>query len=288
MKITKLYKNQFKKLISAALKEDAPAGDITSNIFISQQQQCKAQIIARQKGTLSGIELTEACFKYLDKNISFASNKQDGAAIKINDVIATICGSSRNILKAERIALNFLQHMSGIATMTADYVQKLKNSHTKLLDTRKTAPGLRIIDKYAVNCGGGTNHRLGLSDMFLVKENHFSALSKDQIIDTLRKIKSTKRFNSLKVEVEAETIDQVQFLLALPIDIILLDNMNTAQIKKCVKLRNKINKKIKLEASGNITLNSLTALANTEVDYISCGAITHSAPSFNFSLLIKG
>lgn len=281
MEITK----EIKQLIKNAFAEDAPQGDITSQFFIDHKLETTAKIIAKEDGILAGIDLAQACFKHIDKNIVFEKDTVDGYHIKKGDVIAKISGKARNILLAERTALNFLQFLSGIATKTNNFLEKVKETKVKILDTRKTLPGYRALSKYAVRCGGGTNHRFGLSDMVLVKENHLDDLTEQGIAKRIAKIKAKTK--GIKVELEAETIEQVELFLSFPIDVIMLDNMTAATMKKAVKLRDDINPEIMLEASGNMTEKTVGPVAKTGVDFISVGSLTHSVKAFDFSLIIS-
>ncbi len=279
MKITK----EIKQLIKQAFREDAPKGDITSRYFV-ENKEASAVLIAKQSGILCGIDLAAACFKYADKKISFTKLQPDGAEIEKGMELARIKGNHLKILLAERVALNFLQFLSGIATKTRTFVKKIEKTNTKILDTRKTLPGYRVLSKYAVVCGGGTNHRQSLSSMVLVKENHLHGLSLEQLKN---KIKTLRRRNrKISIEFEAENKEQVANFLTLPINMLMLDNMSNTEMKECVALRNKINHKILLEASGNMSLETILPAAKTGVDFISVGALTHSVEAFDISLLV--
>jgi nicotinate-nucleotide pyrophosphorylase (carboxylating) len=279
-----MEKKEITQLLRKAFREDAPQGDITSNYFCHKKTKATAQIIAKDTGVLAGLEICESCFKFADRFVKFNKLKKDGAELKKGQIIATIEGNLKNILLAERIGLNFLQLLSGIATKTNILTKLIKKTNAKLLDTRKTIPGLRYLSKYAVRCGGGTNHRLNLSDMVLIKDNHLAKLSFIELKQRIEKIKHKNII--IKIEIEAETLEQVKQSLTLPVDIIMLDNMSLAQMKKAVFYRNTINPAIKLEASGNINKNNILATAKTGIDYISVGSITHSFQAFDFSLKI--
>lgn len=280
-----MEKKEIKQLIKRAFQEDAPQGDVTSGYFCSKKTKATAQIIAKETGVLAGIEVCETCFKFTDRFVKFNKLKKDGSFLKKGEIIATIEGNLRKILLAERTGLNFLQFLSGIATATNKLAALIKNTHVKLLDTRKTIPGLRALSKYAVRCGGGTNHRLNLSDMVLIKDNHLAKLPFAELQQRIEKIK--RKNIIIKIEIEAESLEQVKQFLTLPVDIIMLDNMSLAQMKKAVGLRNKLNPAIKLEASGNVSEKTIKAIAQVGVDFISVGAITHSVKAFDFSLKIK-
>lgn len=280
-----MEKKEITQLVRTAFREDAPQGDITSNYFCQKKVKIQAQIIAKTNGVLAGIGICESCFKHIDRFVKFNKHKKDGAALKKGEVVASIEGNLKKILLAERTGLNFLQLLSGIATNTNNLAKLIKKTPAKLLDTRKTIPGLRDLSKYAVRCGGGTNHRLSLSDMILIKDNHLAKLSFGELRQRIEKIKHKNII--IKIEIEAETLNQVKQFLTLPVDILMLDNMSLAQMKKAVFYRDTINPAIKLEASGNINKNNILAAAKTGVDYISVGSITHSFQAFDFSLKIR-
>jgi len=214
----------------------------------------------------------------------FQTDYADGAKIKKGAVIAKVRGRLNNILLAERTALNFLQHLSGIATETNKLVRLLRGTNVQLLDTRKTTPGLRELEKYAVVCGGGQNHRRNLSDMVLIKDNHLAGLKLAELPKRLKRFRFWQR--NKKVEIEAASLAQVKNFLKLPVDIILLDNMSAAEIKKAVALRNKLNPQIQLEISGGVNAKNIRQLAAASADFISCGWLTHSAPALDISLTI--
>ncbi len=280
------------KLIELALKEDIGAGDITSDALIPKSLLAKAEIIAKQKGVLAGIEIAEIVFKRIEPNISFTPLKKDGEKFNPNEKIAWIEGRLKSILKGERTALNFLQRLSGIATLTQSFVSELKGKRIKILDTRKTAPGLRILEKYAVKMGGGENHRMGLYDMILIKENHIKAAG--GTIPAMQKVKKAlenknfvRKFSKkkiIKIEVEAKNLDEVRKALGFEIDMIMLDNMPIHKIKKASQIIRKSKKKIKIEVSGNIDLKNIKDYSNLDIDYISTGALTHSSKAIDLSL----
>ncbi len=273
------------ELIKQALKEDIGKGDITTLAVVPKAAKAKGRIVAKEKGVIAGLKIAEQVFKQVDKRIKFKAKVKDGAKVKKGKVIAEISGPARGILTGERVALNFLQRLSGIASLTADYRLRITNYSSKILDTRKTTPGLRLLEKYAVKMGGGTNHRMGLYDAILIKDNHIAiADGIANVVQTFRSAKLNK-----PIEIEAKTLSQVKKIvaakLALPVSRILLDNMNIKTLRKAVKLCKKA--KIKTEASGGVNLKTIRAIAKTGVDYISIGALTHSTKALDISLLFS-
>ncbi|MDA3879466.1 MAG: carboxylating nicotinate-nucleotide diphosphorylase [Prolixibacteraceae bacterium] len=273
--------NAIAPVIEAGFKEDINTGDITTDLLISADTQTTAIMIAKADGVIAGLPVAENVFKYLDPNVKLTYHVNDGDKVKYGDLICTIEGAYRALLTGERLALNFLQRMSGIATETAKYVEAIKNTKTKILDTRKTVPGLRLLDKYAVKAGGGTNHRIGLYDMVMIKDNHISVAG--GITNAIHAIKSNIDKN-IKIEVETTTIDEVKEALSSEADIIMLDNMDNETMKTAVKI---IDGKAKVEASGNMTLERVKEVAETGVDFISIGALTHSVIALDISQKIK-
>ena len=270
-----------KPIIDYALREDIGSGDITTNSIIPVDLQSTATMTAKSTGIIAGISVAEYIFKVLDPNIIFKTFVQDGQSVNKGELILEITGSYRTLLTGERLALNFMQRMSGIATMTRKCVNELVGTKAQILDTRKTAPGLRLLDKYAVLMGGGTNHRIGLYDMVLLKDNHIKIAG--GITNAIAQVKK-HTIKSLKIEVETTTIEQVQEALAQGADIIMLDNMSTQMMTQCVKL---IGDHAKIEASGNMTIERLKEVAETGVDFISIGALTHSVIAFDISMNIE-
>ena len=268
-------------LIRKALREDAPRGDITAKFFGDKHKIVSGKIIAKAGGVVCGLEIAAYCFRQADFQAKFS----DGAKIKKGAVLAKIKGRLNDILLAERVALNFLQHLSGVATETHKLVTLLKGTNVKLLDTRKNTPLLRELEKYAVAKGGGQNHRLNLSELVLIKENHLSGLKLSELQKRIKRFRFWRK--NKKIEIEAVTLRQVKDFLALPVDIILLDNMSAAAIKKAAALRAKLNPQIQLEISGGVGEKNLKSLAKRGADYISCGKITHSAPALDLSLLLN-
>lgn len=269
-------------LIQTAFDEDlAQAGDITSQAIFDKNHQTSAKIIAREDGILSAIDMAIESFLYRDPTLSIQNYKEDGDQIAKGDPVLEVKGSTLGILSAERVALNFLMHAAGIATLTNRYVQAMGKTTTKLTCTRKTLPGMRALQKKAVRDGGAVNHRFGLYDAVMVKDNHIAACNGD-LLETIHCIKG-KIGHMIKVEVEVDTLDQLKMLLDnnAQTDVVLLDNMTPDQIAEAIELNNK---RYILEASGGITLDTIKDYAATNVDYISVGALTHSVKAFDFGL----
>lgn len=276
--------DEIKKQVQQALDEDLGSNtnhqfsnqDVTASL-ISDEKDAKAQLICRENAILCGSHWFNSAFKLLNNNIQITWNFKDGEDLHTNDVICEITGNARHVLTAERTALNFLQTLSATATQTQLYVKAIEKTGCKILDTRKTIPGLRLAQKYAVACGGGVNHRVGLYDMVLIKENHIHAAgSIKAAVATAR-----NQFENLKIEVEVENLDELQQAFDSNVDRILLDNMDIPTLKKAVQLNNK---EIDLEASGNITLATIRSIAETGVNYISTGALTKNINAIDFSL----
>jgi nicotinate-nucleotide pyrophosphorylase (carboxylating) len=266
--------------ISQALAEDIGPGDLTTEPIVSPNSQTAGQIIAKQSGIIAGLEVAAAVFHLLDENIWFKGNVAEGSHVERGTIVADLVGSARAMLTAERTALNFLGRMSGIATLTRRFVDTIASARAKILDTRKTAPGLRAIDKLAVRRGGGYNHRHGLYDMILIKDNHIDyAGSLAQAISLVR-----ASGTSLEIEVEARTLEDVKVAIDLGVERILLDNMTIEMMKEAVHITAS---RAMLEASGNVTLENVRRVAETGVDYISVGELTHSAKVFDLSLKLK-
>ena len=273
----KINQKYINNLVLKALQEDLrPNGDITTKLLNSKNKIVKAKIISKQNGIISGIDFCKAAFKLLEKKSKFSSKIKDGKKIKKNQIIAEITAKTKTILIAERTALNFLNHASGISTITNQYVSKVKNK-AKICCTRKTTPNLRLLEKYAVRKGGGYNHRYNLSDEVLIKENHFK--SETSLRNIIKKSLKTKK----KVTVEIENLRQLNNVLDLKFNRILFDNVSLAQLKKYLKI---CKGKYETEYSGNANLKNITKISKTGVNRISVGSITHSAKSFDSSLLI--
>jgi nicotinate-nucleotide pyrophosphorylase (carboxylating) len=270
--------------IRRALAEDLGTGDITSECFIPADHRSSARIIAKEHGVLAGTDAAREVFRQVDPATEVGVLKSDGDAIKPGDVILTAAGPTRALLSAERTALNFLQRLSGIATLTRRFVDAVSGTNAVILDTRKTTPGLREFERIAVRAGGGVNHRFGLFDRVLAKDNHLAVTG--DATGLQRAIDETKKHApDIVVEIEADTLDQVRLLCDLRgVDIILLDNMSNKQLREAVQIRGK--KQIILEASGGVNLDTVAAIAATGVDQISVGALTHSARAIDLSMEI--
>ena len=273
--VQKLNQSYIKSVVKKALDEDLkPRGDITTNLIKFKNKKAKAQIVAKQDGIIAGLDFCKTAFKLVGKETIFISKVKDGAKVKKNKVIAEIKAKTKTILIAERTALNFLNHTSGIATLTNQFKQKV-NKKTKICCTRKTTPNLRLLEKYAVKKGGGYNHRYNLSNEILIKDNHISA--ENNLKKLIRKATKTKKI----ITVEIENSKQLNQVLGIKFKRILFDNMNTKQLKKCLKI---CKNKYETEYSGNATLKNIKKISNTGINRISVGAITHSAKSFDVSL----
>jgi nicotinate-nucleotide pyrophosphorylase (carboxylating) len=262
-----------------ALREDVGSGDITSNSVISPGKKMSARIIVKEDGIICGLSIARLVFQSVDRNIIFSEKVRDGKAVKKGAIAATVTGPARGILTAERTALNFLQRLSGIATFTNKFV-KAAGKGIKILDTRKTTPGLRVLEKYAVKTGGGYNHRIGLFDRVLIKGNHIS------VAGSLKKAVDLAKRKYKNIEVEAKTINQVKEAIEAEVARIMLDNMGINDIKRSVKLIRRSGKKMEIEVSGGVTLKNIRSIAATGVDFVSVGALTHSAPALDISLRV--
>ena len=263
--------------VKLALNEDLyPSGDITSSL-VENDKSIKIKLIANQSAVIGGLLFAKQAFYLIDQKIKFRIKKRDGSNVKKGSLIATIEGKAKNILIAERVALNFLSHISGIATITNKFV-KLAGKKTKICCTRKTIPNLRVIQKYAVKIGGGINHRFNLSDEYLIKDNHIASSDLKTLV-----IKAIKNKKGKKITVEVDNLNQLKSLMGLKFDRVLLDNMSSNNLKKAVKI---INGYYETEASGNVNLKTVKSIAKTGVNRISIGSITHSAPAIDFKLEI--
>jgi len=282
MKIDYLTKSAISKFINSALKEDLGDGDHTSLSSIPKELEDQAKLLVKGEGILAGVELAEMIFKKVDKNLKLEILIKDGKEVKSGDVAFIVRGKARSILASERLVLNCMQRMSGIATYTKKMTEMIKGTGAQLLDTRKTAPNFRICEKWAVKIGGGENHRYGLYDMILLKDNHvdYAGGIKNAIESTQKYLKDLNK--DLKIEIETRTIQEVKEVMETGgVDVIMLDNMLPSMIKEALRI---INKKYKTEASGGITEKSIKEIAETGVDYISVGALTHSYQSLDLSL----
>jgi nicotinate-nucleotide pyrophosphorylase (carboxylating) len=267
------------RAVKAALKEDlGQAGDITSDAIVPADAQGEAAIVARQDGVIAGLDLAEAAFKALDPEVRFKRIVDDGGRVAAGGTIAQVSGKTRALLTGERTALNFLNRLSGIATMTAAFVEAVDGTRVRIACTRKTTPGLRAFEKYAVRAGGGVNHRFGLYDAVLVKDNHIAAAG--GLENALERLGARMR-HLVKLEVEVDSLDQLEAALKFPIDAVLLDNMDVGTLKRAVHL---VGGRVLTEASGSVTLDNVREIALTGVDLISVGALTHSPRNLDSSL----
>lgn len=268
--------------VTSALAEDIGPGDVTTLATVPPDVRASAVMIAREPLVVAGLALAEAAFRQLSSQVAVERRIQDAQPAPAGSTLLTVSGPARALLSAERVALNFAQRLCGIATLTSQFVQAIKGTRAQILDTRKTTPGLRRLEKYAVRCGGGRNYRVGLYDMVLIKDNHLAALSRterDPIAAAIGRARA--QYPQLKIEVETDTLEQVEQALAAGADLILLDNMNPIQLRLAVQ---KCKGKAQTEASGGITLASIRAVAEAGVDFISVGALTHSARAVDIGL----
>jgi len=271
------------RLVRAELETDIDGGDITSTLVLPPGTRAEGKIVAKQDGVIAGIEFAHTAFVLVDKNTHFAPLISDGDAVKKGDAIAEVAGGAVSVLSAERTALNFLGHLSGIATLTRKVVDMVAEYGTKILDTRKTTPGLRLAEKYAVRCGGGTNHRMGLYDMILVKDNHIAAAG--GIENVLKNLYSGGKIpKGVPAEVEVADLEQLRIALSYPVDRIMLDNFTPEMVRRAMKIREEMGAKIPFECSGGITMDNVVSYARTGVEFISVGMLTHSARQFDLSL----
>lgn len=264
-------------IIRVGLREDMPGGDITTTGLFDEHERGEAKLLAKAEGTIAGLEVTRSVFASIQPTIEFTAYKQDGDRVVSGDLIAEIAGTKRALLTGERLALNLLQRMSGIATMAAEFVAAVKDYPVTILDTRKTVPGLRVLDKYAVRCGGATNHRMTLSDLAMIKDNHIKLAG--GITAAVAKLRQSAP--GARIEVETETLDDVREALAAGADIIMLDNMRPEVMREAVKL---VGDRAQTEASGNVRLDTIQAIAATGVNFISIGALTHSVKALDISM----
>jgi len=252
-------------------------GDVTSTATLGDEI-IKCRITAKDSGVVAGLPVVETIFKCVDAGISFEASTSDGEKVQPGQVLVTISGPGRAVLVAERLALNFLGRLSGIASLTRQYVEAISGTNAVILDTRKTAPGFRILDKYAVRQGGGTNHRMGLYDMALIKDNHIDAAG--GVAEAIQKVRKTYG-NRIPIEIEVEDLDELRTALTLLVDRIMLDNMSPEMIREAVNITHRL---VPLEASGNVNLETVLTIAEMGVDFISVGALTHSVPNFDVSM----
>ena len=280
-----LSAEEIQHAVAAALAEDIGSGDVTTLAAVPETAKAKAVVSAREPLVVAGLALAEAAFRELSANVHITRAAQDGQRVAEGQPLLEVAGPARPLLSAERVALNFLQRLCGVATLTAQFVDAITGTRAQILDTRKTTPGWRRLEKYAVTCGGGRNHRLGLFDMVLIKDNHLAALkheSPNAIAAAVERARAN--YPQLKVEVEADTLEQVEQAVTAGADMILLDNMNLVQLRLAVQ---KCKDRALTEASGGVTLAGVRAIAETGVDFVSVGALTHSARAVDIGLDFK-
>ena len=278
----KLSSEEIRAAVKSALAEDIGGGDATTLATVPQNARSVALMRAREPLIVAGLVFAETAFRQLSPKIKIKKCFHDGQRAKAGDILLKISGSARAILSAERVALNFVQRLSGVATLTAQFVKAIHGTAAEILDTRKTMPGWRQFEKYAVTCGGGENHRVGLFDMILIKDNHLAALQNEKPNAIAAAVqRARKKFPKLKVEVEADTLEQVEQAVNARADFILLDNMDLKQLRQAVKI---VKGRAKTEASGGVNLKTVRAIAATSVDFISVGTLTHSARAVDIGL----
>ena len=271
------------RLVTAAPHEDVRDGDRTTLWTVPAGTIASARIVAKAAGVLAGVEVAREVFRQVDESLTFTAEAEDGAAVEPGQVIVRLQGPAAAVLSGERVALNFLQRLSGVATLTRSYVECVAGTGVQILDTRKTTPGLRMLEKAAVRAGGGTNHRTGLFDMVLIKENHIAAAG--GIAAAVAAVREQNR-EGLRVEVEVRDVEELREALAAGVDVVLLDNMDPPRLREAVAVARDVDPAVLLEASGGIDLNTVRDVALTGVDMISVGALTHSAAALDLSLLI--
>ena len=277
------YENLINKLLDLGIEEDINTGDITTESIIPESMNAAATMTAKQDGVISGLEIVKMVYDRFQSDVVFTPYFKDGDAVKKGDVILKVEATYPTLLRCERLSLNIFQRMCGIATETAKYVKELADTHTELLDTRKTAPGLRVLDKLAVKHGGGTNHRMGLYDMAMIKDNHIKMAG--GIAKAVEQVRA-RIAEGIKIEVETTTLDEVHQAIEAGADIIMLDNMDNNTMTEAVSIIKAANKGIKTEASGNMNIPRLKEVAATGVDYISVGALTHTVKGMDISMNI--
>ena len=295
---TELDLEKIKDIVQLAIKEDIGDGDITSKIFIPDGSKTEGMLIAKEAGVVAGLPVAGYVLSQIDENLILTSNIEDGSRVKKGTIIGSVKGLTLSLLSAERLVLNFLQRLSGIATATNRFAEKIKGYRTQIMDTRKTAPGWRYLEKYAVRVGGGINHRMGLYDQILIKDNHLKAMGTEKENDTISRLVKKAREqikNGTLIEVEVEDLCQIREVMDAGVDIILFDNMEPSKIREAVDIVKEIEKNqdagtgkaILTEASGNITIENVEEYADAGVDRISVGAITHSARALDISFDIS-
>ena len=273
------------EIVTRALKEDLGQGDITTLAIEGRKRPARAIIRAKQEQTVCGHQPAREVFHQISQKTRYSEKVRDGKIAYKGDIVAKIDADLQTLLSGERTALNFMMHLSGIATLSARFARQIEGTRAEILDTRKTLPGMRLLEKYAVNCGGAKNHRIGLFDMYLVKDNHIeTAGSIEKAIENCLAHRGRKK---TKIEVETKTFDQIKRALKYKIDRIMLDNMTVSRMKKAVELIRSERPDLEIEASGNVSLRTVRKIAQTGVDYISAGALTHSAPAVDLSMEIE-
>lgn len=271
-------------LIGLALSEDlASVGDLTCAALIRPDEQAAVQVVARKEGILAGAPIGRRVFSNLDTSVRWKSHRRDGERVAPGTAVATVTGPLRSLLTGERTMLNFLTHLSGVATLTRRFVDAVRGTRAEILDTRKTLPGWRLLEKYAVRCGGGTNHRMGLYDGVLIKDNHLAAWTESDSIAAAVEAARQRSPAGVSIEVEVDTLDQLRDALRGVPDIVLLDNMDVAALRQAVNIRDHTASQVLLEASGGVTLETVAAIAQTGVERISVGGLTHSAPALDLA-----
>ena len=273
-----LAPNDYLPLVMAALAEDIGGGDATTLTLVPEDSVATAVMTAREPLVMAGVDLALAAFEQVDERVEFNIEVLDGQEGGFGQALLRVQGPTRALLTAERTALNFVQRLAGVATLTAQFVEKIVGTQAQILDTRKTTPGWRVLEKYAVACGGGTNHRVGLYDQLMIKDNHLAVVGGD-VAEAMRLAREASP--ELKIEVEADTVDQAQTAAVAGADIILLDNMNCDELREAIR---RIDGRARIEASGGVTLETVREIAETGVDFISVGALTHSASSVDIAL----
>ena len=285
-KIKALNQQTIRNAVQLALDEDLAHGDVTTSALFPRAIQARAAIVAHQPMTVAGVAVAQEVFLAVDRSLRIIKTIKDGTTVKSDTEVIVVRGDVRSLLTAERVAVNFLQHLSGIATLTAKFCAAVRNTATAILDTRKTTPGLRALEKWAVHLGGGRNHRFSLGDGVLIKDNHLAVLRSAGIdVAEACRLARAQAPHGLRIEVEAKTLQEVKEALAGRADIILLDNMSPTLVQKAVAL---IKKRALVEVSGGITLQTVADMARAGVDYISVGALTHSAPAADLSMDLTG
>ena len=277
-----ITESALRRLVEHALDEDLGRGDVTSDLLVPSDVDARAAVRSRGEGVVAGLDVAALVFEAADPRVKFTALTADGSTVARGQDVAVVSGAARGVLRGERVALNFLQRLSGVATLTARYVEAIRGSRARIIDTRKTTPGLRAIEKYAVRAGGGFNHRRDLSDAMLIKDNHLAAIAARRLslVDAVKKARESMP-HTLKIEIEVDRLDQIPEALAAGADIILLDNMSTDDLRRAVVL---IDGRAITEASGGVSLTTVREIAATGVDVISVGALTHSAPVLDIGL----